>query len=211
MPFTYSPTALASLDRLLTTPRLSRYLADCHGDGQRAIQLYEYNIRVSEAMFGIIQPLEIAFRNAIHLVLATDLKRPDWYDMGLLQTQELESISAARNSLWRWKKTDSPDRIVAELMFGFWVKLLNRNYEKALWVTHLHKCFPFGPKPDREKTYQRFIKIRDLRNRIAHHEPIFYKNLETEYARILTSIEWICPVTASWVRSTHSISRLNRM
>jgi hypothetical protein len=211
MPFTYSPTALDGLDSLLTTPRLSRYLAVCNGDRQRAIQLYEYNTRVSEAMYGLIQPLEIAFRNSIHQVLTHDLKRPDWYDMGILQTPELESISAARSSLWRWKKAESPDRIIAELMFGFWVKLLNKNYEKSLWVTHLHKCFPYGPKPDREKTHERFIKIRDLRNRIAHHEPIFFKNLETEYTRVLTSIEWICPVTACWVRSTHSISRLNKM
>jgi len=211
MPFTYSPTALGGLENVLTAPRLSRYLAFCNGNRQRAIQLYEYNTRISEAMYGIIQPLEISFRNSVHRILARDLGRLDWYDSGILQTQELESVSAARNSLWRWKKAESPDRIVAELMFGFWVKLLNRSYEKSLWVAHLHKCFPSGPRPDREKTHERFLRIRDLRNRIAHHEPIFFKNLETEYTRVLTSIEWICPITASWVRSAHSISRLNQM
>jgi len=68
--------------------------------------------------------------------------------------------------------------------------------------------FPYGPKPDRKRMQKRFLKIRDLRNRVAHHEPIFFINLETEYVRILTALEWICPVSACWVRATHSIYRL---
>ena len=208
MPFVYSPTALDQLDQALTIPRLTKYLNACNGDRQRAIQLYEYNTQISEAMYGVIQPLEIALRNAIHRVLTKDLGRADWYDAGILQTPELESLSAARASLWHWKKAEAPDRIVAELTFGFWVRLLNKKYEKALWVSHLYKCFPYGPKPDREKMSQRFIKIRDLRNRVAHHEPIFFRNLETDYVRVLTSLEWICPTSACWVRATHSIGRL---
>jgi hypothetical protein len=209
MPFTYSPSALDALDMALTIPRLTQYLAASNGNRQRAIQLYEYNTRISEAMFGVIQPLEIAFRNAIHRVLTNDLGRADWYDSGVLQSPEPESISDARGNLWRSGKTDSPDRVVAELMFGFWVRLLNKKYEKSLWVNHLRKCFPHGPNPDRDKMLDRFIKIRDLRNRIAHHEPIFLRNLETDWVRVMTSLEWICPTSACWVRATHSICRLH--
>jgi hypothetical protein len=208
MPFTYTLTALNGLETALTIPRLTRYLAHCNGDRQRAIQLYEYNTHISEAMFGVIQPLEIAFRNAIHRVLTNDLGRADWYLSGILQSPESDSITDARGNLARWKKPETPDRIVAELMFGFWVRLLNKKYEKTMWVNHLHKCFPHGPKPDRDKILDRFIKIRDLRNRIAHHEPIFFRNLETDCARVLTSLEWICPTSACWVRATHSVYRL---
>ena len=77
-------------------------------------------------MYGIIQPLEIAFRNSIHYVLTTDFGRPDWYDTGILEAPESESISSARSTLWRWRKPETPDRIVAELMFGFWVRLLSK-------------------------------------------------------------------------------------
>jgi hypothetical protein len=85
MPFTYSLTALDGLDQALAVPRLTRYLAACKGDRQRAIQLYEYNTRASQIMFGVIQPLEIAFRNTVHRVLTNGLWRPNWYDIGLLQ------------------------------------------------------------------------------------------------------------------------------
>ena len=208
MPFTYSPAALDALDAALTLPRLTRYLAFTNGGRQQAIQLYEHNTRISKAMFGIIQPLEIAFRNVVHGTLASGLGRPDWYDAGILVNPDLDSIEKARKSLWFWNKTETPDRIVAELTFGFWVRLLNKNYEKSLWVPHLYKCFPHRPNPDRHKVQERFIKIRDLRNRVAHHEPIFFRRLERDYERVLTALEWICPVSACWVRATHSICRL---
>jgi hypothetical protein len=209
MPFAYSPTALDALDTALTLPRLTRYLAFTNGDRMRAIQLYEHNTRISKAMFGIIQPLEIAFRNVANRALANGFARPDWYDTGILASPEIDSIDKARQSLWQWKKTETPDRVVAELMFGFWVRLLGKRYEQSLWVPHLHKCFSYGPKPDRQKMQDRFIKIKDLRNRVAHHEPIFFRKLERDYERVLTALEWICPVSACWVRSTHSIYRLN--
>ncbi|SRR6266481_2762083 len=209
MPFTYSPTALDSLDAVLTLPRLTRYLAFTNGDRQKAIQLYEYNTRLSKAMFGIIQPLEIAFRNVVNRALVSGLGRPDWYVAGILAGPELVSIDKARQSLYQWRKKETPDRIVAELTFGFWVRLLSNGYEQSLWGPHLRRCFPYGPKPDRKLLQKRFLKIRDLRNRVAHHEPIFFMNLETEYVRVLTALEWICPVSSCWVRATHSIYRLS--
>jgi hypothetical protein len=210
MPFTYSPTSLKELETALTIPRLTRYLAESKGNMQLAIQLYEHNTLVSAAMFATIQPLEVAFRNGIHRVLATDLGRPDWYDTGALQSPEPDAVNAARETLRIRGKPQTPDRIIAELTFGFWVRLLNKKYEKTLWVTHLWKCFPHGPKPDRDKMLARFRRIRDLRNRIAHHEPIFFENLETEYTRVLSTLEWICPVSACWVRATHPISTLTK-
>ncbi len=59
MPFTYSPTALDSLDIALTIPRLTQYLAACKGDRLQAIKLYEHNTQISGVMYGVIQPLEI--------------------------------------------------------------------------------------------------------------------------------------------------------
>ncbi|WP_216644572.1 hypothetical protein [Candidatus Thiodictyon syntrophicum] len=38
---------------------------------------------------------------------------------------------------------------------------------------------------------------RTLRNRIAHHEPIFTRHLEADYRSLVNVTGWICPTTAS--------------
>jgi hypothetical protein len=40
------------------------------------------------------------------------------------------------------------------------------------------------------------FKIRDLRNRIAHHEPIFRRNIQEEYDRIRKIISWTDKIEA---------------
>jgi hypothetical protein len=37
--------------------------------------------------------------------------------------------------------------------------------------------------------------LRDLRNRIAHHAPVFNRNLTADYQKILKVIGWMCADT----------------
>jgi hypothetical protein len=80
-------------------------------------------------------------------------------------------------------------------------------YEKTLWVPHLSKAFPQIAKPDRVQIFDRFEAIRKLRNRIAHHEPIFNRNLKQDYDELLDTIGWFCPVTQRWVDATNSFTQ----
>jgi hypothetical protein len=41
--------------------------------------------------------------------------------------------------------------------------------------------------------------LRDLRNRIAHHEPIFSRDLAADDRTILEVIGWMCADTRAWV------------
>ena len=41
--------------------------------------------------------------------------------------------------------------------------------------------------------------LRTLRNRIAHHEPIFARDLARDHERILEVAEWISPATTAWI------------
>lgn len=104
MPFVYSSQALQRLDRTLTTERLSAYLNACRADRQAAVQLYEYNTLVSEGLYGLIQPLEVALRNSIHHVFQTDLGHNDWYDRITLAAPELRTIAEAKSNILRWGK-----------------------------------------------------------------------------------------------------------
>jgi Abi-like protein len=204
MPFVYSVNAAVDLHRTIARDRLASYVADSKGNIVDAIWLYERNTVFSQALYGVLQPLEIAFRNSIHRVMTADTGHTDWYDRSPLKWREIESVKAAKANIIKWSHAVTSGRVVAELTFGFWTKLIGREYEKTLWVPHLYKAFPHLRRPDRLKVFNRFDSIKVLRNRIAHHERIISRNLSQDYMDIIETLEWICPTTACWVRSTNS-------
>ena len=171
------------------------------GNKRLAIRLYERNTALSEALYGVIQGLEIALRNALDSALTKELGRPDWYDHFAWEERELESIQKAKENITTWGKTVLPGRVVAELTLGFWVQLTARKYEKALWVKYLYRVFPL--KLNRKLLFQRLDSIKNLRNRIAHHEPIIARNLQQDYSGIIEAIKWISPTVSEWVEATN--------
>jgi hypothetical protein len=208
MPFVYSDAALNLMDRTVSRDRLTRYLIASNGDRCRALILYERNTYLSEGLYGVIQPLEIALRNAIHHVMANDMAKTDWYDhIPSLKPAEKNSIAQAKENIIKQRKAISPSRVIAELNFGFWTRLIAPRYEKALWVRHIYKAFPNMRPPDRKSAFRRLDDIRVLRNRVAHHEPIFSRHLGQDYERIIEALRWICPVTAAWTESLNSFQR----
>ena len=50
--------------------------------------------------------------------------------------------------------------------------------------------------------------IRLLRNRIAHHEPIFTRDLAADYVILNEMIGWRRPAVASWVDKIQRVSGL---
>jgi hypothetical protein len=68
----------------------------------------------------------------------------------------------------------------------------------ALWRPALHRAFPNVRRP-RADIHRALPGLRDLRNRIAHHEPIFGRNLPADYQMILDVIGWMCTDTRAWV------------
>lgn len=103
---------------------------------------------------------------------------------------------ALRNNLREQNKPEDPDRLVAELTFGFWTSLLSRDYERRLWPKLLIPVFPLMPKRERvrSKVADRLKRIRWLRNRISHHEPIYRLEKPTElYGDLLEAISWLAP------------------
>ena len=67
-----------------------------------------------------------------------------------------------------------------------------------LWRPILYKAFP-NAKLSRKAVHQPLDRLRTLRNRIAHHEPIFQRHLTDDNRSILQVLAWICAETAAWV------------
>lgn len=209
--FSYPTTLINALEGSLSPDRLQSYLTAAGGDKTKALQLYMWNTDLSAALYQPLQGLEIALRNAFHREL-TNIYGSDWYDRipHILTERSNDNITKAKKDITSRGKTVIPPRIVAELSFGFWVSLLGTgrkgkdNYEMRLWRPALYKAFPNRPSKgfNRKAANREFSRIKDLRNRIAHHEPIIHnQDVLTEYYRVLDAISWLCKETAIWISS----------
>ena len=73
-------------------------------------------------------------------------------------------------------KPRTPDHIVAHAMFGFWLMLLAPTFESptdplALWPGCAAQTFPNNAAMTRSAAFSILERVKELRNRISHHEP----------------------------------------
>jgi hypothetical protein len=206
---------LANLEAALSIDRFSSYVTASQGDRQRAITFYEWNSQVSAAFYVPLQAVEVALRNACHRELST-LFGSSWYDNLTFQAIDgyfTQSTEDAKKRLRRFGAPIDAPHIVPELSFGFWATLLARRFEHSLWSPALRRAFPriqavSGLKPSRRFVADRFDYLRVFRNRIAHHEPIFSRDLSTDYASLLEVAAWMFPDIAEWTDSLSACAHL---
>ena len=181
----------------ISKERLEKYLIASSGDNAKALSLYELNTRVSEAFYTPIQGFEILLRNSIHKSLSKDYG-VDWLTSGKISLEFFQR-DAILKTLDKSKIVLTIPKMIAELNLGFWTSLFSRKYEE-LWRHNLRHVFKQTPTPLRRKEILKQLNtIRELRNRIAHHEPIFHRELYEEHQSIINIIGLICPYTQEWI------------
>lgn len=202
---------LAELESVLSAPRLGRYRVADVPDIDTVIE-YLWNLALSEALYPTLGTLEVALRNAIHAGFSEVLGTEMWfYTDGLLEPRQLRDFANARLSLYQRKhRQPTPGQIVAELSFGFWTTLLSQPYHQY-WAANkahlLRQVFPNMAPPAnwRHVVHGRCNAIRLLRNRVAHHEPVWRGmhvpgrgsvTLFALHAEIIEAIGWISPSVA---------------
>jgi hypothetical protein len=201
--FQYNSTNLAEIAQSISAERLSTYLATTLGNQEDAVRLYLWNTAISAAFYGPLQTLEVTIRNRFHQELVR-VYGPHWYDhLGVPLTADAwRLVQQAKDKLSGQNKAHDPGRIVAELSFGFWERLLTLGprgaYEMKLWRPALHKAFPHA-RLKRTAAHQPIQHLRVLRNRIAHHEPIYARHLAQDYRSLTTVLGWISPEVCQWV------------
>lgn len=86
--------------------------------------------------------------------------------------------------------------------------MLTTNYQGSLWPIYFSISFPNKPQNIALRDlHRRADRLRILRNRIAHHKPIFDRGPVSDYDNIITLIEWISDETAWFVRQTARLSQ----
>ena len=210
-PQPYSEDMFRELERSLSPERMRTYLQAAGGDGERAARIYAWNTAVSAAFYASLQGLEVALRNAMHAQLASRFG-VQWYDAEAagMDSGGLARVARAKAELRRNRRDVEPSRMVAALSFGFWVSLLGHggriddsgrraDYEMTLWRPALRGAFPHHAPLTRKQVHRPLDHLRLLRNRIAHHEPIFRRDLPRDHERVLEVTAWISPATKAWI------------
>jgi hypothetical protein len=93
-----SPDQIIAIEKSLSSDRFNSYVIQAKGDRGAAIRLYERNTEVSEALYGVIQGLEITLRNSMHRILHQGVGFENWYDHTHLQDAEADSLRLAKKS-----------------------------------------------------------------------------------------------------------------
>lgn len=194
---------LRSLSRIVGAARLSRYLVERQGSQIEALRLYSWNIEASAALLGAYAALEVGVRNPMHDRLCAVFARTDWWEDAPLRPLERAQIDSACAYLDRRKGNEwGAGHLVAELRPSFWEGLLVNRYHAALWERGLASAFP-NYTGRRSALRERMERLRLLRNRAAHHEPIFARDLRVDHRYMCELAGFIDPELQTWI-STHS-------
>ena len=216
----YCSDSNTEFTKSLSCERFSTYLDSADGHQAAALRSYAWNTAISAAFYGTLQCLEIALRNAMHRELSRKYGSA-WFDncdAGLNKSALGKIKTAKKTALEYTDSIDEVPKVVAALSFGFWVSLIDSggqrdsdgkthyDYEETLWRPALHRVFPKGLA--RREVHKTLNYRRELRYRIAHHEPIFKRHLSRDHERILEVTEWISPETAAWIRHHSRVEEL---
>ena len=223
----------------MSTARLSTYRAVARDD-DHAWDLYRWNLDLVAAFGPLASDAEIALRNTIHARLSMFFGRPDWWaNPGLVLddiTTDVLTSSVKDHQRKIAKGTVGAGKVIADLMLGTWVMLLSRggtsslgkpiDYETNLWRPALRLGFATGTttptgrvrRPIREEAHSRAANLQRLRNRAAHHEPIFdgirspggqqRVALGEVWTGTVELLGWIAPDLAEVHRSNPIVPRL---
>lgn len=199
----------SEFENIMSAPRLARYLAASGNDSKRAMTLYRKNLRLSQELFTVISCYEIAMRNRIDRQYAgqhgNDWLRDSAANGGMFDSntcrQTKRLIEKAINRLPHYTHF----KLLAEMDFGFWRYMFAQPQFYAGGQSLLH-VFPAKPTStpaiqyNHTYVFNQLGHINDLRNRIAHHEPICFLPgqpvKDTTYARqhynlILQLFQWM--------------------
>ena len=164
---------------------------------------YAWNIALCESLYPALNGFEIALRNGVNTAATRQFGSEHWFS-GRLKTLEVEQLNRSRLQIDpSGVRLVTARELVAGLSLGFWVNLFKGRYEQILWPQLLRMVFPYTTKRQstREFLYQRLNRIRRLRNRVFHHEPIWHwQDLEQQHQQILETIGWISPAMLAMTR-----------
>lgn len=196
-----------AIEKTLSISRFSTYRTailgaigdDCH---HTALELYEWNANLSSALFFPLHIYEVVLRNAISDAISCRYPN-DWPTNIVFQN----SLSHFDRSylIGLLDNYSSIGKLLPEIKLAWWENILTRRHDGRIWKDHIMSIFPntteTNPETLRLKLNRSCRIIRKIRNRVAHHEPIFNQpDLQSVYPYIEETIAWRCNDTVDWLK-----------
>lgn len=189
---------------VVSEARFKPYLSASANRAPKALRLYAQNIAASAEMYAWLGFLEVSLRNALISTLMP--KQPnEGFDplisvWGQLTPLAKSTYEKAQRRLIAQGKQVNLSGVLTELPFSFWRYLLSSRYQNSIWRSNLRFAFPGMWPTNRRIVYKALENAVLLRNRIAHHEPIFRRQLVADLAQIQQVIGWISPEALIWAK-----------
>ena len=200
----------ADFVQIMSNDRMSRYLTACSGDTKKAMTLYWLNLKLSQEAFTLISCFEVSLRNLIDRhysnINGDNWLRDSCRSGGIFTSHRCRKtrkiISQACHNLGA---NYSHSKLVTEMDFGFWRYLFAQPQYYAGGQSLL-EVFPSKPissitfQYNQTYVFNELKQINDLRNRIAHHEPICFRlgapiidsdYIENKYQIVINLMNWM--------------------
>lgn len=196
-------------ENVMSQARMSRYLNACCNDTRKSMTLYRLNLKLSQELFTVVSCFEVALRNAIDIhynnIYGSDWLRDSIQPGGFFNNPRCGKTATLVSTGLEKINPYTPSKLIAEMEFGFW-RYMFANQQYKLAGQSLLAIFPLKPISTPFIQYNsNFIfltleGINNLRNRLAHHEPVCFQNgkhlIDSSYARqhyasILQLFQWM--------------------
>ena len=198
----------------------------CKQDKNKALYLYRCNVLISVKMFAILGAFEVALRNSVDQVMASNfgcewltdsIKEGGVFDKDGCKKQS-DEIEKTYNRLVK-KGIYTPSKLITELTFGFWRFMFAAPQFEATNQA-LNQVFPNKTKStpdtqiDNSTIFNELSSLNSIRNRIAHHEPICFdadmvgvsaKYVLTNYNRAIILFSWMGIDPKSYLRGLNHV------
>lgn len=199
----------SAFEDVMSATRMARYLAASGNNTRKAMTLYRKNLSLCQELFTVINCFEISLRNRVdrHYSIphGNDWIKDSIQPGGIFDGKQNKVTKRVINTCLQRLPNYTHSKLVAELDFGFWRYLFAQPQFFAAGQSLL-QIFPAKPTSTAAIQYNHTYvfnalgQVNDLRNRIAHHEPICFAvgqaRRDTTYARqrynlILQIFQWM--------------------
>lgn len=195
------PSNLSDALEDLSTARLSSYVSFFNTTSNEALYgLYCWNDAISSRFMRLIGIVEIILRNRFHVALSREYWDPilskgseesnDWflhlYKPYAPDKQKNEGDKSIRKKLGKIHSQATPAKVISGMTYGFWPRVLDAQQTVAgvavPWDTLIPKIVPghhqraptyWGTLAHQDALFARINLVGELRNRVAHFEPLW--------------------------------------
>ena len=175
------------IENIFSNARMSRYVVACGSNTKKAMTLYRLNLRLSQEFFTHISCFEISLRNAINDNCIQNTGN-DWLrneattgSGGIFDNWNCRITAKNINdAVQKLNHSYTHNKLVAELGFGFW-RYMFAQHQFSATGRILLRVFPAKPTSTPSIQYNhtfifnQLALVNNLRNRIAHHEPVCFQ------------------------------------